>query len=208
MTTNSSNENGADAVAPAVDASENHPPSKQEQISMIDDISAEANAATEKLNCEVRTIFPVSHDCIRTWFDVLEKLRGPGYHFDSNGVEGAVYRMNHFPDSERRHSEFWNCVHEAYESNRIPSGFEFEWEPGLFVLYQPIQEFPKILGLGDIGNVEVSTSEQVFSDGTTRRIVGIEASNAELTYESVHTLIDQLKDAARSLVVAEGQGWQ
>lgn len=36
MTTNSSNENGADAVAPAVDASENHPPTKQEQISMTD----------------------------------------------------------------------------------------------------------------------------------------------------------------------------
>lgn len=175
---------------------------------MSDDISTDANAAMEKLNREVHTTFPVAHDRIRAWFDTLEMLRGPGYRFDANEVEGAFYRMNHFPGSERRHSEFWNCVHEAYESNRIPSGFEFEWEPGLFVLYQPLREFPKIPGLTDVGNVEVSTSEQVFSDGTSRRIVSIEAGNAELTYESVHRLIDQLKDAARSLVVAEGQGWQ
>ena len=86
-------------------------------------------------------------------------------------------------------------------------GFETD-APGLFVHYEPLREWPGVPTIDSAKPVEVSTSEQVFSDGTTRRIVGIEASNAELTYESVHTLIDQLKDAARSLVVAEGQGWQ
>ncbi len=212
MTSNFTHENAPDA-GQGIEGSENHPPTKQEQISMTDSTAvmaaqeviekAAAEAVIANLKLDVLATFPVTDQDARAWSDILGRVHGPQHQLDSDQREVLLYRMNHFADPERRSSEFWSCIYDAYESNRIPSGFEFEWEPGLFVRYQTLQEFPKIPGLADVGNVEVSTSEQVFSDGTSRRIISIEAGNAELTYESVHLLIDQLKDAARSLVAAQ-----
>ncbi|MDV8065535.1 hypothetical protein R4P64_03355 [Rhodococcus sp. IEGM 1366] len=161
---------------------------------------ASANAVIAELRRELEVTFPVTQSDVREWFDVLETMHGASHKFDENRCEYTTDRLNYFADAERRVSEFFSAVYMYSEENRIPDGFDFEYSPGLFVRYEPMREWPSIREADGFRPVEVSTSEKIFSDGTSSRVVSIEAGNAELTYESVHLLIDYLTEAARSLV--------
>lgn len=166
-------------------------------------------AMLAKIRKEIEEIFPVPQSDVRRWFDEMEKVRGPEYRFDDHRCEYMTYRLNYFADAERRVSEFMSTVYTYSEESRIPEGFDFETDtPGLFVHYEPLQEWPGVPKIDSQKSVEVSTFEKIFSDGTIERIVSIESGPTELTYESVHLLIDFLQEAARSLVAAEDKGWQ
>ncbi|MFI8661854.1 hypothetical protein ACIGKR_17785 [Rhodococcus qingshengii] len=221
MTTSRAHENGTDqgiAVPDLTSADENHPPTKQEQISMNDDISVEVTqeaidraadaAMTASCNERIESAAEITTALVRELLGLVKRQRGPLYEADEDQCECIAFRMSHSDDKEWQRTEFWANVFKLEFENSSPQGFEWQRDDGLWVHDEPLNEYPRVTAESGSNVVQIHRFDRMLSDGTVTPMVGIEAPNGELTYDEVHTLIDQLKDAARSLVAAEGKGCQ
>lgn len=217
MTTTPPHENGPGAVpTTAAEASENHPPTKQEQISMTDDtaqVTQEPTAAdaamAARCNDRIRAASAITASLVGELLDgEVVPSRGLLYEADEDRRECIAFRMSHSDDKEWQISEWWSNMFTLALENEAPKGFEWKRDDGLWVHDEPLNEYPRVTAESGSNVVQIHRFDRMLSDGSVTPMVGIEAPNGELTYDEVHTLIDQLKDAARSLVAAEDKGWQ
>ncbi|MFI7165331.1 hypothetical protein ACIBM3_23000 [Rhodococcus erythropolis] len=217
MDTGPAHKNGPDAVAAAVEASENHPSTKQGMDSMHDDSAVEVTQETmEKaadaamvaaINEQIAQASEITTALVRELLDQVKQQRGPLYEADDDRCEYIAFRMTHSDDREWQRSEFWANMFQLEHENGSPEGFEWQRDDGLWVHDEPLNEYPRATAESGNNAVQIHRFDRLLSDGTVTPMVGIEAPNGELTYDEVHTLIDQLKDAARSMVADDaGEG--
>lgn len=210
MNTDPARKNAPDA-GQGIEGNENHPPTKQEQISMTDDtaqvtpgaIDADA-AMVARCNERIGAAATITTRFVGELLDdEVVPLRGALYTADEDRRECIAFRMSHSDDKEWQRTEFWSNVFKLEFENSSPQGFEWQQDNGLWVHDEPLNEWPRVTAESGSNVVQIHRFDRLLSDGTVTPMVGIEAPNGELTYDEVHTLIDQLKEAARSLVAAD-----
>lgn len=172
----------------------------REEVGSIDPLGkAHYDDAVAAISAFVTGNLPVPENEFRTLFQPI-RLHGPEYDFSDDEIESGLFRMNHFVDPDRRQSECMSWIYETCEQRLIPEGYDFavgQNDAGqtIYVHYEELQTWPSVPESAGMQNVNVSVSKQSFSDGTNRHIVTLDAGTAELTYESLCALIDQLRDA-------------
>ncbi|RAL32867.1 hypothetical protein CVN56_21185 [Rhodococcus sp. AQ5-07] len=212
MTTNSPHENALDA-GQGIEGNENHPATKRGADFMNDDISVEVTqkaidtaadvAMVASCNGRIESATEITTALVRELLELVKHQRGPLYEADDDQCECIAFRMSHSDDKEWQRTEFWSNMLKLESENGSPEGFEWQRDDGLWVHDEPLNEYPRVTAESGSGVVQIHRFDRLLSDGTETPMIGVEAPHGELTYDEVHTLIDQLKDAARSMVAAE-----
>ncbi|MCZ9635284.1 hypothetical protein [Rhodococcus sp. BH5] len=154
----------------------------------------------EAINRELLEISNPSMSVIKNWERCLIASRGDGYKMTRAQRKELKTLLGWCPDADKRPSTFWSRIHDYFEHNRTPEGFDYAYKQNeagedIYVHYEEIRTWPSVPESAGMQNVNVSVSKQSFSDGASRHIVTVDAGAAELTYESLCLLIDQLRDA-------------